>query len=645
MTRYFKGHLVGSPNMDDFDKIYDSALKKAKSLGIKYTQLLEFEHREIKKQGAEQYWVDTFKSGKKFKTNKNLLVLPYLLNLTTIDPTNDERILPRLKNKLDIKLDPGAFKDKDMPDIDLDFIPDAKDDIRDYAAEQYGADKVCSVGLWQTYKPRSSLKDVAKSLGYKEKLIEIEKMTKDLPDEFDDVDMKTAIEEYQDFKEWYEKDYDNKKIANYAFRLVGKIKTQGKHAGGLIIASVPLDRYLPIAKIGSKGKEKWTSEWTEGKNVQLSKFGFVKYDVLGLKTMQYVYEASKLIEKNHGVTIDWDEIGYNDVESFKTANELKTDSIFQFDTDVAKGILSKGGVKKLTDILVYTSLGRPGPMPMVDEYILRRDSEDPHTKNKDAIGYEWKTNEHPKVLSLLGDTLGITVFQEQVSLLLTELAGFTLPEAEKARKIMSKKWKDQMVWVREKILKGFQRTLDDEYCPLQRPEIDKKDEERIQASKEVDQICGNKEWTWSKEYWKRLETFARYSFNKCLDAETIIVDPLTNEKMTIEDLYKNPKEFHLQSINGIDSIEDIHYNGEQEIFEIEFENGKVEKVTINHKYLCSHDQQFHTVKEIVEHDFEIICNDDIRNGMLDQRYYNIFMERKKNKAKEIYKKCLLKLNQ
>jgi len=503
--------------MGDFEKIYSFAFKEANSMGSKYIQLLEFEYEEIKKQGAEQYWIDIIKSKKKFKTNKNMLVLPFLLKLTNIDPTPDSRIDSRLKGKLDIINDPGAFKDKDMPDIDLDFISEAKDAVIDYAAEKYGEDKVCSVGLWQTYKPRSSLKDVAKSLGYSDRLVDIEKMTKELPDEFDDATLKEALDDYQDFKEWYHHEIhgaDNRKIASYAFRLVGKIKTQGKHAGGLIVSSVPLSKHLPIAKIGAKGKEKWTSEWTEGKNVQLSKFGFVKYDVLGLKTMQYVFDASQMIKKNHGVNIDWDEIGYDDEESYKTANELKTDSIFQFDTDVAKGILSKGGVKKLTDILVYTSLGRPGPMPMVDEYILRRDSEDPHTTNEDAKGYNWKETEHPKVLALLGDTLGITVFQEQVSALLTGLAGFTLPEAEKARKIMSKKWKDQMVWVQEKILKGFQRTLDNEVCPLIRPKLDIKDDEKMQAAKEVDTICDNNEWTWSKEYWKRLETFARYSFNK-----------------------------------------------------------------------------------------------------------------------------------
>jgi DNA polymerase III alpha subunit len=491
--------------MNDFDTIFDVASKKAKKLGHPYTELLEIERNEIEKQGAEQYWVDLIKSKTEFETNKNGLILPFLIDITPIDPVSEygDSIMGRLEKKYSIGTDPGAFKDKDMPDIDLDFIPTARDIIMNYATDKYGADKVCLVGLWQTYHPRSALKDVAKSLGYKDKILEIEKMTKELPDEFDSANLSEALELYEEFKDWYRSDGNNKTVAEYAFRLVGKIKTQGKHAGGLIIANVPLAKYLPVAKIGAKGKEKWTSEWTEGTSVQLSKFGFVKYDILGLKTLQYIYETCQMIKRNYGIEIDWEEIGYEDEESYKTANELKTESIFQFDTDVAKGILSKGGVKKLTDILVYTSLGRPGPMPMVDEYIKRRDSDND----------DWKSEEHPKVLELLEDTLGICVFQEQVSLLLTKLAGFTLPEADKARKIMSKKWKDQMVWVRDKILTGMGNSLQGG-CHLPAPKIDTSDDERVQSAKEVDEICGTKEWTWAKEYWKRLETFARYSFNK-----------------------------------------------------------------------------------------------------------------------------------
>jgi len=133
--------------MSDFNILYNFAYKKAQKMGDKYIKLLEFEASEIQKQGAEQYWIDIIKSKKKFSTNKNLLVLPFLLNITSIDPINDERIQARFDGKLDINKDPGTFKDKDMPDIDLDFIDDARDVSIEYAAEKYGS---LNTGLWKS---------------------------------------------------------------------------------------------------------------------------------------------------------------------------------------------------------------------------------------------------------------------------------------------------------------------------------------------------------------------------------------------------------------------------------------------------------------------------------------------------------------
>lgn len=133
---------------------------------------------------------------------------------------------------------------------------------------------------------------------------------------------------------------------------------------------------------------------------------------------------------------------------------------------------------------------------MIDVYISRRD--DPNLS--------WKSEEHPKVLELLGETYGICVFQEQLTLLLTKLADFTIPEAERARKIMSKKWADQMKWVMAKMLSGFGRNMPGA-CDMNR---EVSDEELVQ----LNELCGTHEWTWAKEYWKRLETFARYSFNR-----------------------------------------------------------------------------------------------------------------------------------
>lgn len=486
--------------MKEFDVIYNHAIKRCPNQ--EYIDRLKFEYDQIKKLGVEQYWVDLIKvrlkDGKKYITNKNGLILPYLLCITNIDPIKE-------------KIPHNIRRDYDFPDIDIDYIPAAREIIKTYAAKKYGKDKVCSVGLWQTYNPKSALQDVARALGFDDKKRELIGITTALPAEFDDMDFEHAYSnDFEGFKQWVDEDPINRRIAEKAFKLVGKIKTQGKHAGGLIISRVPLKDHLPLAaldiskKSSSPDDVQWTSEWTEGSNVQLSKFGFVKYDVLGLKTLNYIWEATKIIKRVKNIDIDWNEIGYDDENALGLANKLKTDSIFQFDTDTSKGILSKGGVKTLHDLMVYTSLGRPGPMPMIDVYIERRDNKKQN----------WESEEHPSILKLLQDTFAVCVYQEQVTEILTQFAGFSIPEADKARKIMSKKWADQMVWVREKILKGLTKSLDNHDCPLDHPHIDPDDKEKMENMKLINEICGTERWTWAKEYWKRLETFARYSFNR-----------------------------------------------------------------------------------------------------------------------------------
>ena len=455
---------------DAFQAIYDTAVELANG-DERYLCRLRHEYEQIRDQGVEQYWVDLVKSGKKHKTNKNGLVLPFLLNITTVDPIKEQ-------------IEPNIKQDYDMPDIDIDFLPEARPHIKKWIIDTYGADNTCNVGLWQTYNPKSALEDVARAYGYDNKKRELIEISKTLPLDFDDVDLEDACSDrYPQFKEWVEADPINKTIAETAFRLVGRIKAQGTHAGGVIISSVPLAEHLPTTKIGESSDIMWTSEWTEGlRSTQLSKFGFVKYDVLGLKTLSYIWAASKMVKQTRGIDIVWKDIPLDDELALKMANDVKVDSVFQLDTDIARGILKSGGVKTFKDLIVYISLGRPGPLPMVKEYIDRRDGKK-----------SWEKEEHPKMAALLDDTYGICVYQEQVTSILTNLAGFSIPEAEKARKIMSKKWSEQLEWVKQRAIAGFNKTMPG-YGPTTG-----EDGSRM---------------TWAQMYWQRLSTFARYSFNK-----------------------------------------------------------------------------------------------------------------------------------
>jgi len=433
-----------------FNQLYEIAKEKAQQRKPQYMERLEYEHEQITKQGAEEYWVSLVLDDRHFSTNKNGLVLPYLLKLTSIDPIA-ENIIHNVE------------RDPDMPDIDFDCVPAAKEQIGQYAINRFGEDKVCTVGSWTTYNPKSAHQDVARAMG--RSLEDIINITTLLPEDFDNATSpEEAAKDFDEYRNYYN---HNKDICEMAFKLRGKCKTQGRHAGGVIISSVPLWDYLPMAKL----KGHWTSEWTEGSTVELSKFGFVKYDILGLKTLGYIWLASRYIKENHGVEIDWDDIGYDDPAALKMANELKTDSVFQFDTDSMKSIISKGGVKSFNDLLIYNAMGRPGPMPMIDEYVRRRD--DPHQK--------WKTEEHPRIVELFHDTFGICVYQEELASFYTDICGFTIPQAQKARKAIAKKWKDQLPAIEKRALIGATKTLGAE-----------------EAKKNLD----------------RVRTFGRYAFNR-----------------------------------------------------------------------------------------------------------------------------------
>jgi DNA polymerase-3 subunit alpha len=259
----------------------------SRKLGQEYKDRLKFELKEIDKQGANSYWTRLYNSGQKFEHNNNGLVLPFLLDITSIDPV--------AKNKKHI-----VEYHPDFPDIDFDFLPDARDHIKKYAEDKYGSKHVCSVGLWQTYNAKLALQDAATALGYERR--EVMVVCKNLPEEFDKMPLEQAIDEFENFAAFAK---DKPDVVNLAYKMTGKIKAQGKHAGGIIISAVPIKDFVPLTLCGTQGSKQWTSAWTEGMAAsQLSKFGFVKFDLLGLLNISYIYNCKRIIKENYGITID-----------------------------------------------------------------------------------------------------------------------------------------------------------------------------------------------------------------------------------------------------------------------------------------------------------------------------------------------------
>ncbi len=374
-------------------------------------------------------------------------------------------------------------------DVDIDFLPISRDAVKTYAAEKYGQEYVCSVGLYQKYHPKLALADAARALG--KNAVKVISITRDLPESFDTMPFEEAYtdDECTTFKE-YADEYPE--VVNLAYRMVNLIKTQGKHAGGLIISSEPVKNYIPMTLLGKGDTKQWTSAWTEGRDAQLSKFGFVKFDILGLKTLQYIWMCTEMIREKLNIDInftdidpeddrcgwmertqpngmpDMEKITLSDKKALNLACDLKTETIFQFETPLAKSILQKGGVQSFNDLVIYSALGRPGPLPMIGTYITNRD------------GYNWKKGEHPEIIKILEKTHGILTYQEQLAEMWTKLAGFTVPEAEAARKAVAKKWEDKLVDIGKKWISGSTPILGEQLA---------------------------------EEWWEKMKTFGRYAFN------------------------------------------------------------------------------------------------------------------------------------
>lgn len=651
-------------------KLARSSLERKGELPSIYRERLEFEIKQFESQGNTATWVNYFNEYKKFSTNPNRLLMPWLLGMVKTDPisvlneeidgpyltSSDHKVVSAVIAKTG-KMPIDIYQDADKPDIDLDCLPEARDPIKAYAQRKYGGSGeldddardygyVCSVGTWQTYLLRSAIIDVYKhmDLGEKDSVLAI---TTQLPDEVDELkdegksacknripqpdgdprecgtihdqvrcpvcgsdstESPTIARLLQDYEVL--RDFNDKHpgVVRNAVGLVGRIKTMGKHAGALIIADRQLYGNLPLARRDGKNKltgeieTHWLSMWTEGRNTQLSKFGYNKWDILGLKNLKFLCTCCKLIESNRGVRFgeqlegwehadpdqvmedgtigsagwfekfnrtsgEWERyaISLNDPAALKVANDQRTDAIFQLDTPLARRTMGYG-VTSFTDLMLLVALGHPGPLESIPAIVANRDSGND----------EWKSKLHPKMLEILESTYGFICFQEQLAAIWQAMAGFTSPEAQDARKAVAKKWRHLLKPIEARWMAGASKTIGKEAAA---------------------------------EQWSAMVSFGRYAFNKCLGSNTELTDMRTGQTNTIEQWYDSKTCPHLlEAWDGgptTDECVAIHCNGEQEVYEIIFSDGNAEQVTLQHRFLCN-DGEFYSVSDIVTNQLDIL---------------------------------------
>ncbi len=357
----------------------------------------------------------------------------YCLGITDTDPIHYGLLFERFLN-------PDRTS---LPDIDVDFDDDGREEILRWVTEKYGKERVAHIITFGTMAAKNSIKDVARV--HRLPLSESNRITKLIPDRIPNVKkvtLDTAIEHVQELKLC--KLSSNQNLADtikYAQMLEGTVRNSGVHPCGIIICKKDISDVVPVSTANVSGaKEDLLVTQYEGSLIEET--GLIKMDFLGLKTLSVIKEALLNIKLRHGTELDINTISLNDEKTLALYSEGKTIGTFQFESAGMQKYLRELKPSSFDDLIAMNALYRPGPMDYIPSFIARKHGEEP-------ISYDL-----PVMEKYLKETYGITVYQEQVMLLSRELAGFTRGESDELRSAMGKKRIEKMAVLKEKYLKG-----------------------------------------------------------------------------------------------------------------------------------------------------------------------------------------------
>jgi len=353
-------------------------------------------------------------------------LVAWALEITNVDPIKFNLLFERFLNPERVS----------MPDIDIDFCIERREEVINYVKEKYGHDCVCQIITFGTMMAKGVIKDVSRVLGFP--FQDANAITDLIPEQIK-ITLGEAIDQERRLKELIDTNPKVKKLFEVALKLEGLTRHASKHAAGVVISPTPLQETMPLY-IPPKSTD-LVSQYTM---TDLEYLGFLKMDFLGLKNLTVVDRALKAIKKNHGIDIDLDSLALDDAKAFELLCKGCTNGIFQFESDGIKEVLRKLQPDKFEDLIAVNALYRPGPLGsgMVDDYIDRRH------------GRKQTTYMFPELEPILSETYGVIVYQEQVMKIASAIAGFTLGGADILRRAMGKKKADVMAEQKELFVKG-----------------------------------------------------------------------------------------------------------------------------------------------------------------------------------------------
>lgn len=337
-------------------------------------------------------------------------IVSYCLRITNIDPIKYSLLFERFLNPERVS----------MPDIDVDFCYERRQEVIDYVGQKYGSDKVVQIVTFGTMAAKGVIRDVGRVMDLPYAFVD--RIAKMIPVEQNQgVSIDRALELNPEFKSLYEEDEQVHSLIDMCRRLEGLPRHTSMHAAGVVICPEAADDFVPLSR-GADG-----SITTQFPMTTIEELGLLKMDFLGLRTLTVIQNAVRLVEESKGISIDIDEIDYDDKAVLASLGTGRTDGVFQLESGGMKSFMKELKPQSLEDVIAGISLYRPGPMDFIPKYIKGKNH--PETVTYDCSQLE----------PILAPTYGCIVYQEQVMQIVRELGGYTMGRSDLVRRAMSKK--------------------------------------------------------------------------------------------------------------------------------------------------------------------------------------------------------------
>ena len=335
-------------------------------------------------------------------------IVSYCLHITNIDPIRYNLLFERFLNPERVS----------MPDIDIDFCYERRQEVIEYVERKYGKDKVVQIVTFGTLAAKGVIRDVARVLDMPYNFAD--SISKMVPNELN-ITLNRALEINPELRNLYEQNEQVHYLIDMCKKLEGLPRHTSMHAAGVVICQKPADEFVPLSR-GSDGAI--TTQFTM---TTIEELGLLKMDFLGLRTLTVIKNAVRNVEKTHGIVIDVDKIDYDDKKVLASLGTGRTDGVFQLESQGMKNFMKELKPQNLEDVIAGISLYRPGPMDFIPSYIKGKN-------NPDLVTYET-----PQLEPILAPTYGCIVYQEQVMQIVRDLGGYTMGRSDLVRRAMSKK--------------------------------------------------------------------------------------------------------------------------------------------------------------------------------------------------------------